>query len=169
MKTIYECSRSKAVNWLTAFCFIFILAAIGIEIWCMTIGENVTVGFIVIFVLLFALLSTFFVYPQYVVSTDEGIGIHMLLHTKMIPYSDIDRIERVEESVMKGWTTIRLFGIGGFFGFIGWFRSPQIGTYLAFITDPKKVFLIYRKSGKPVAISVSEPDDFMPYFLKNKK
>ena len=62
--------------------------------------------------------------------------------------------------------TIRLLGVGGVFGYIGWFRTKGIGTFRSYVTDAKKVFLIYRTKGMPIAISVSEPDEFMPYYLK---
>ena len=62
--------------------------------------------------------------------------------------------------------TIRLFGVGGVFGYIGWFRTKGIGTFRSYVTDPKKAFLIYRNKGLPIAISVSEPDEFMPYYMK---
>ena len=62
--------------------------------------------------------------------------------------------------------TIRLFGVGGVFGYIGWFRTNGVGTFLSYVTDAKKAFLIHRTKGLPVAISVSEPDEFMPYYMK---
>lgn len=166
MKTIYECSRSKAVNWLTVAGLLIIVSAIVYEMWCITQGLNLVLGITVTLILIFAMLSSFFVYPQYVIATDEGVGVHTLLRTKFIPYSDIESIKRIDESFMKSWNTVRLFGIGGIFGYIGWFRSKGLGTYEAFVTDCTKAFIIYRKSGIPVVISVSEPDEFMPYFLK---
>ena len=56
-------------------------------------------------------------------------------------------------------STIRLFGIGGMLGNIGWFKNSQIGIFRAYITDTEKAFLIRLKEGKPVVISVSEPDE----------
>ena len=168
MKTIYECSHSKAVKWLTVVGLLIIVAAIVYEMWCITQGFNLVSGIVVTLVLIAAMISAFVLYPQYIISDDEGIGIHTMMRTIRIPYSNIDRIVRVDESFMS-WDTIRLFGIGGIFGYIGWFRNGKIGTYKAYVTDRKKAFLVYRKSGKPIAISVSEPDEFMPYFLKGGK
>ena len=166
MKTIYECSHSKGIKWLTIIGFVIIVAAIVYEVWCILHGMNVWLGIAIILILMAALLSCFFCYPQYIIATDEGIGIHTLARTRMIPYSNIERIERADEDFM-GWdNTIRLFGIGGMLGNIGWFRSAKLGAYLAYVTDSSKAFIIYRKDGKPIAISVSEPDEFMPYFLK---
>ena len=35
-----------------------------------------------------------------------------------------------------------------------------------YITDEKNAFIIYRTNGLPIAISVSDPDEFLPYYLK---
>ena len=85
-----------------------------------------------------------------------------------INYENIEYIERLdEEKNAFGLTnTFRWFGAAGVFGYIGWFHGKGIGTFMSYVTDPKKAFLIHRKKGKPVAISVSEPDEFMPFYLK---
>ncbi|MBQ4395628.1 MAG: hypothetical protein II825_10090 [Paludibacteraceae bacterium] len=166
MKTIYECSHSKAMKRLSIAGILIITGAIVYEIWCVQQGMDLWIGITVTLILLAALVSVFMLHPQYIIADDEGIGIHTLIRTRKIPYSDIERIERAGENFMRWDNTIRLFGIGGMFGNIGWFRSSETGTYLAYVTDSTKAFIIYRKNGKPVAISVSEPDEFMPYFLK---
>lgn len=166
MKTIYECSRSKAMNYLTIASFIIIIASI-VYVLLMMIYQHMPVweGVLVILILVGALFSPFLTYPQYIIVTDDGIGIHTLARTRLIPYSNIETIERLDKSCIQGGT-IRLFGIGGMLGNIGWFRNNQLGTFRAYITDSDKVFLIRLKQGKPIAISVSEPDDFMPFYLK---
>ena len=166
MKTIYECSRSKAMNYLTIASFIIIIASI-VYVLFMMIYQHMPIweGVLVILILVGALFAPFLTYPQYIIVTDEGIGIHTLARTRLIPYSNIETIERLDKSCIQGGT-IRLFGIGGMLGNIGWFRNSQLGTFRAYITDSNKVFLIRLKEGKPIAISVSEPDDFMPFYLK---
>ena len=105
---------------------------------------------------------------MYIIADDEGIGIRTLVSTKRILYENIDYIERADEQQhLFGTTnTIRLMGVGGGFGYIGWFRTKGVGTFLSYVTDAKKAFLIYRTKGLPIAISVSEPDEFMPYYMK---
>ena len=166
MKTIYECSRSKAMNYLTIASFIIIIASI-VYVLFMMIYQHMPIweGVLVILILVGALFAPFLTYPQYIIVTDDGIGIHTLARTRLIPYSNIETIERLDKSFMS-MSTIRLFGIGGMLGNIGWFRNSQLGTFRAYITDSDKVFLIRLKQGKPIAISVSEPDDFMPFYLK---
>lgn len=167
MKTIYECSHSKSVKWITTAFVLAVVAAIGLEAWRIATIDDRLTSLIVIIVLLLALLSIFYLYPQYIISDDEGIGIHTLLRTVRVPYSNIDHIERMDENFLKTTNSIRLFGIGGALGYIGLFRTKGKGNYIAYITDPKKVFFIYRKHGMPIAFSVSEPDEFMPYYLKS--
>ena len=188
MKTIYECSQSKSVKWMTAIFILVMILSILAEIYFVSQGMDVTAAIIISATLLAVLFSCFLVFPLYIITDDEGIGIRTLVRTKRISYEDIDHIERFDNQhrlfINKGkvgkatlgfsyqWglfsagNTIRLFGIGGVFGYIGWFRTKGIGTFLSYVTDANKAFLIYRTKGKPIAISVSEPDEFMPYYLK---
>jgi uncharacterized membrane protein YobD (UPF0266 family) len=191
MKTIYECSQSKKIKWFTAIFFFVVILAILVEMYFVSKGINVTAAIIVTAILLVASFSCFFVFPMYIIADEEGIGIRTLFHTKRILYEDIDYIERVDEQrrlfinngkickitlgtsyqwgPLSSGNTIRQFGIGGIFGYIGWFHTKGIGTFLAYVTDEKKAFLIHRTNGIPVAISVSEPDEFMPYYMKGGK
>ena len=188
MKTIYECSQSKGIKWFTLIFFLVVSLAILVEIYYVSKGINVTGAIIATAILLAASFSCFFIFPMYIIADDEGIGIRTLAYTKRILYEDIDHIERFDDQhqlfVNKGkvgkvtlgpsfqlglfsaGNTIRLFGVGGVFGYIGWFRTKGVGTFLSYVTDAKKVFLIHRTKGLPVAISVSEPDEFMPYYMK---
>lgn len=188
MKTIYECSQSKSVKWITAIFILAMVLGVLTEMYYVSKGMNVTGAIIVSAVLLAVAFSCFLVFPMYIITDDEGIGIRTLLWTKRIPYESIDHIERMDQQhplfINKGkignatlgfkyqmgflsaGNTIRLFGIGGVFGYIGWFRTKGIGTFLSFVTDAKKSFLIYRTKGMPIAISVNEPDEFLPYYLK---
>ena len=168
MKTIYECSQSKMVKWITAIFIMAMIFGVLTEIYYVSKGMDVTGAIIVSAILLLVTFSCFLVFPLYIIASDDGIGIHTLLRTKRISYENIDHIERIDEQTpLFGVTkTIRLCGIGGVFGFIGWFRTKGIGTFLSYVTDSKKVFLIYRTKGLPIAISVNDPDEFMPYYLK---
>ena len=171
MKTIYECSQSKKIKWFTVIFFFIVILAILVQMILISKGINVIGGIIVTIVLLVASFSCFLLFPMYIIADDEGIGVRTLFHTKRISYENIDCIERVDEQQhLFGTTkTIRLLGVGGVFGYIGWFRTKGVGTFLSYVTDAKKVFLIHRIKGLPVAISVSEPDEFMPYYMKGGK
>ena len=165
MKTIYECSQSTGVKWITVIFFLVMILAILVSIYEVSKGGNNIEAIIVTAILLVVSFSCFLVFPMYIIAEDEGIGIRTLLRTKRISYEDIDRIERVDE--LFGTTkTIRLLGMGGVLGYIGLFRTKGVGTFRSYVTDDKRVFVIYRTKGMPIAISVNEPDEFIPYYMK---
>lgn len=168
MKTIYECPQSKGVRVSTALALVFVLVALILEIYFFTEMGRSLEAVILTSVLLLVAFSSFLVFPLYIISDDEGIGIRTLIRTRRISFQEIERIERLDsgERLFGIKDAVRLFGIGGVFGFIGWFRMKGVGTFRSYITDEKKAFLIYRKNGLPIAISVSEPDEFLPYYLK---
>lgn len=168
MKTIYECPQSKGVRVSTALALFFVLVVLILEIYFFTeLGRSLE-AVILTSVLLLVAFSSFLVFPLYIISDDEGIGIRTLIRTRRISFQEIERIERLDrgERLFGIKDAVRLWGIGGVFGFIGWFRMKGIGTFRSYITDEKKAFLIFRKNGLPIAISVSEPDEFLPYYLK---
>lgn len=168
MKTIYECPQSKGVRVSTVLALVFVLVALILEIYFFTEMGRSLEAVILTSVLLLVAFSSFLVFPLYIISDDEGIGIRTLIRTRRISFQEIERIERLDsgERLFGIKDTVRLCGIGGVFGFIGWFRMKGIGTFRSYITDEKKAFLIFRKNGLPIAISVSEPDEFLPYYLK---
>ena len=168
MKTIYECPQSKGVRVSTALALVFVLVALILEIYFFTEMGRSLEAVILTSVLLLVAFSSFLVFPLYIISDDEGIGIRTLIRTRRISFQEIDHIERLDrgERLFGIKDAVRLFGVGGVFGFIGWFRMKGIGTFRSYITDEKKAFLIFRKNGLPIAISVSEPDEFLPYYLK---
>jgi hypothetical protein len=168
MKTIYECPQSKGVKWSTIICFIFVLIVLLIEIYLFTeMGRSIE-AITITSILLIVSFSSFLVFPLYIVSDDNGIRIRTLIRTISIPFKDIDHIERLQggERLFGIKNAVRIFGVGGVFGFIGLFRMKGIGNFWSYITDEKNAFIIYRTNGLPIAISVSDPDEFLPYYLK---
>ena len=168
MKTIYECLQSKSVKWVSAIIYAVVILSVFVLMYLVAKGiYNLIIAWVIMALILIPSILSFFIFPMYIVADDEGVGVRTLARTKQIPYENIDRIVRVDEQpLFSPISTIRLFGSGGVFGYIGWFRSKGIGTFLSYATDEKNVFLIYRKKGKPVAISVNDPDEFLPYYLK---
>ena len=73
MKTIYECSQSKGIKWMTAIFFIMIIIAVLLEVYEASKGVNLTAAIIVTAILLVIPLSCFFVFPMYIIADDEGI------------------------------------------------------------------------------------------------
>jgi len=153
---------SKTIKWLSISLFVLFFALIGYMVYDMMVNAAPASTVIPIIIIFLALISVFCFYPQYVISNEDGIGIHSLVHTKWIKYDNIDRIEKADVS-----GSVRLFGISGIFGRIGYYRNSKLGVYISYVTDKSKAFVVYRNNGKPVAFSIDDPDSFLPYFLKN--
>ena len=125
MKTIYECPQSKGVKWSTIICFIVVFAVLIYEIYLFTETGHSVEAVVITSILLLVVFSSFLVFPLYIISDEEALGIKTLLRTKRIPFQDIDHIERLEKNdwffgIRKG--AVRIFGVGGVFGFIGLYR-----------------------------------------------
>ena len=165
MKTIYECSHRK-VNW--GFLAVWLIAVLGMmHIISKGIYNLIPVLVIMAILLILPFIYVFFLFPTYIVADDEGVGIRTLARTNRIPYANIDRIVRVDgQQLISRIPMIKVFGSGGIFGYVGWPHLKGIGTIRSYVIDEKNVFVIIRKEGIPVAISVDDPDEFLPYYLK---
>ena len=56
--------------------------------------------------------------------------------------------------------SIRIFGNGGFFSFTGYYRNKNLGSYRAFVTDPKRIVLL-RFPDHAVVLSPDSPEDLV--------
>jgi len=74
--------------------------------------------------------------------------------SKKISISDIAGVRAVRREEMRG--AIRIFGVGGLFGYYGKFYSWTLGSLTLYTTQRKNRLLIIMKSGKKILIS---PDD----------
>ena len=77
MKTIYECSQSKGIKWLTAIFFLVIIIAILVEVYFVSKGMNLTVAMIVIALLLVVSISSVLIFPM---SQPIGISVIRVIH-----------------------------------------------------------------------------------------
>ncbi len=64
----------------------------------------------------------------------------------------------VRPGVLSG--SMRTMGIGGFFGYIGRFRSSLLGDYQAYVTDGSRAVVLRFKEGT-VVISPNDPAAFV--------
>lgn len=85
-------------------------------------------------------------------------------HTR-IPLRHIESVEFVPDAMAN---SIRLFGNGGFFGFIGLFRNKSLGRYRAFVTDASHTVVLRVASGTFV-LSPSSPEQFVRTIQQQKR
>jgi len=56
--------------------------------------------------------------------------------------------------------SFRIFGNGGCFSFVGWYRNKTLGTYRAYATDVKRS-VVLRFSDKTIVVTPDDPQKFV--------
>ncbi len=117
----------------------------------------ILLGKIFIFLFFLPLLITGFYAPIYFEEDTEGFTIRFLLHRRRFLKSEYSY--RVVPKV-RWLKTARHFGSGGFFGFLGYFGSSELGNFQAFVSDERKPVLLlrHRRTRKQVVTTYLFPN-----------
>lgn len=91
-------------------------------------------------------------------SIREGqIIVHGLVWNKSYPIATLCDLE---SSPFITTGSIRTFGIGGLFSFLGYFKNSTLGNYFSFITDPANTVVLYYDN-TCIVISPEDPEEFI--------
>ena len=86
-----------------------------------------------------------------------GSDIHFLR-------SDIKDIQLVQKEKLKG--TVRLFGVGGLFGYYGQFSNSELGFMTWYATKHRdKMVLIELNNNKKIVVTPDEPEQFVEQLI----
>jgi len=92
--------------------------------------------------------------PQaYLVESDK-IKIIRPIGKVDIRFNNISSIRLVDKSEIR--TLIRTFGVGGLFGYYGYYYSSSLGKLILYTTQRKNLLVIEQKVGRKILLS---PDD----------
>lgn len=95
--------------------------------------------------------------PVAVELDNDALKIHRACSpAKTIPLDAIRSVELHRHSITDVRT--RTLASGGFLGYWGWFRSPAIGRYFAYVGKWSDTFLVELNSGRNYVISCKDPD-----------
>lgn len=131
----FKCIWSKTVTSIT----VLVLLLLGFAMY-----KCVTDGHYVVFALLFVIIVATMAYsPFYVEVTAEGLLIRRFFGSLLIARKDIESIGLYHVQL-----SIRKFGSGGFFGYLGWFSNSEIGNYFSYSTDENNQILIITPTRK---------------------
>jgi hypothetical protein len=89
--------------------------------------------------------------------TPEAILVHRLLWSTALPRVGIESAS-AEPDAMRG--SLRTFGNGGAFSFTGFYYNKRLGSYRAFVTDPRQT-VVLRYATRRVVLSPEPTDDFV--------
>ncbi len=88
--------------------------------------------------------------------TSDAILVHRLLHDTSLPRAGLESASADPEA-MRG--SLRTCGNGGAFSFSGFYYNKRLGSYRAFVTDPRRA-VVLRYANRRVVLSPSSPEDF---------
>lgn len=112
-----------------------------------------TAGMLPLFILVVAALFTV---RGYVLTADEILVQRSFWSTRF----ERARLQSASVDPTALRNSIRLFGNGGLFSFTGVFRSPALGRYRAYVTDPARC-VVLRFADRVVVFSPADPEAFV--------
>ncbi|PSL43730.1 PH (Pleckstrin Homology) domain-containing protein [Chitinophaga niastensis] len=122
------------------------------------ISHDATVTTTMLFILVPAILIAWCLSPQYYTITATEILIKRPLVSISISLQDVVRLRSITEEELG--SSSRLLAVGGVFGYLGTYRSSEIGKYERWCTNRENLVLIESYNKKWI-ISPSEADDFV--------
>jgi hypothetical protein len=126
------------------------------------VGYAAPIIFSSIFIIIY--LITFLYRPVAYTINGDSISIKRLIGSKNIALSDIANVTAIERKQLR-WA-VRLFGVGGLFGYWGTFTNGQFGRMTWYATNLNKAVMIETKKGKRIVITPDTAADFINEFKK---
>lgn len=107
-------------------------------------------------------LLAFLYKPLHYEMRDDVLMVHRLLKDVIILRTSIVSIEVLDKEKLNA--TIRLFGVGGLFGYYGKFRNKQLGTMTWYATRRDHAVLVKTNEGKKIVLTPDDPTGFIASF-----
>ncbi|MEM8600825.1 MAG: PH domain-containing protein [Bacteroidota bacterium] len=127
---------------------VFVAILVGVSITAGTIGT--------IIALVILLLSLGLGVRGYSLS-DDTLYVHRFGWATRYQLADLTSADLAPYATLG---SVRTFGIGGLFGFVGYFRNETLGSYLAYVTDAENT-VVLKFGDKPIVISPADPAAFV--------
>jgi len=110
------------------------------------------------------LFFTWALHPRYYRIEGDNIIIERFIKRIEIPFADITEVKAAEPELISG--SMRVLGSGGLFGLYGKFKNRQLGNYLMYVTNRKKMILL-RCKDQLYVISPEDRDGFIAEVRKH--
>ncbi|MCW3106086.1 MAG: hypothetical protein JWQ09_592 [Segetibacter sp.] len=146
---------AKGVTIAVSFLFALVLTQ---QIYLYLSGAHLS-AFFTALPILAIYFATFFFRPIYYDITEDKLVIHRTIKDVIIKRQDIKRVEPIHKDQMK-WT-IRTFGVGGLFGYYGFFVNSKLGDMTWYATRRDKTVLIETVDDKKFIVTPDEPEAFI--------
>ncbi|GAA4330220.1 PH domain-containing protein [Flaviaesturariibacter amylovorans] len=155
MNRDFPASMDRLCKSLTAVVTLLFLgvAAVQVSIWneVPRLGPAIVIGFLAA-----TWLLSFVLRPQGYRLTHTELIVCRTWSAVRIQRSDILRIEPVSKADLRG--SIRLFGVGGLFGYYGRFANRALGSMTWYATHRNGGLLVRTSNGKKILITPDDPE-----------
>lgn len=98
--------------------------------------------------------------PMRLKANDEKVTVRRLFGSLEIPLNEVIDTRRIFKSEIDG--SIRTFGSGGLFGYLGRFKNDRLGNYTMYATELNNLILV-RTNNKKYVFSCSCPQEFVEF------
>lgn len=136
-KLSYPCSMDKKVKTISFLLLVLLVGVFGVMAVDAYAQRS---GYFYIAVATLVVVGVLLCYvPLRLELTADALVIHKIIGRRQLPFSRIVAVSPREQ----GWKgDIRVCGSGGLLGFLGWFRSREVGTYFSYVTDTSSMFWV---------------------------
>ena len=104
------------------------------------------------------ILLCFVLRPRYYIVYEDRIIIKRLFRSVTIPRNEIRLCRTITEKELG--PLIRVFGVGGLFGYFGKFFSSSLGAVRLYATQQHNLVLLYVNKDRKILLSPDEPAAF---------
>ena len=154
----FPCTWSMGVTAITAITII-ILVASTYFIWTDDFPSSMLwLKYTLIVVFIATIIGGLGYMPIRLTIGNDKIILHRLFGAINIPIKDIIAIKAIPNSETA--FSIRIFGSGGLFGYLGKFKNKKLGNYTMYATDINELILI-RTDRKTYVFSCRNRDEFI--------
>lgn len=114
------------------------------------------------FAFIIMLLLTFGFSPRAYSVQDGQLVIYRPFRNKFYRTEGIQTVTIVSKEELK-WS-MRVFGVGGLFGYFGLFRNSRYGTMIWYATRRDQFVVIERSNGRAIVLTPDDPSSFVSEF-----
>jgi hypothetical protein len=157
---IYKTSLDNLAKGVTIGISVLFPAIVGIQFYYNPLGNVIPICTAVGLTLIYFI--TFIFRPIHYQVLEDTLIIHRQIADVKIERSEIKSVELLDKEMLQ--STIRVFGVGGLFGYYGKFANTKMGMMTWYATRRDKAVLVITITGKKIILTPDEPAIFVDYW-----
>ncbi len=115
--------------------------------------------YVIPFALIIILILTYGFSPKGYGVQDRQLVIYRPFQNKFYATDDMLHVTLVDRKELKN--SLRVFGVGGLFGYFGLFRNSRYGTMIWYATRRDQFVVIERSNGRTIVLTPDDPNSFV--------